>query len=306
MNSFAQRLLALDPAPPQRRIGRRATRWRDYDLFGAVPFVAVHLGALGALWTGASWQVWMVCAVLFWGRMFAATGIYHRYFSHRTYKTSRPMQFLLAVVAQTTSQKGVLWWAAHHRAHHRNSDSPRDVHSPRQFGFWHAHVGWIYDGTTATDYSRVRDLTRFPELVILNKLWWMPPAMLGAAVWAIWGWSGLWVGFMLSTVLVWHATFTINSLAHVWGGRRYDTPDTSRNNWVLALLTMGEGWHNNHHYFMGSARQGFYWWEVDATYYVLRAMSWVGLVWDLKPPPARVYEARARLPGSDPIPADTK
>jgi stearoyl-CoA desaturase (delta-9 desaturase) len=231
--------------------------------------------------------------------MFAATGVYHRYFSHRTYKTSRPMQFLLAVLAQTTSQKGILWWAAHHRAHHRNSDTPRDVHSPLQFGFWHAHVGWIYDGTASTDYARVRDFTRFPELVILNKLWWIPPAGLAFAVWAIWGWSGLWIGFMLSTVLVWHAVFTINSLAHVWGTQRYDTSDTSRNNWVLALLTMGEGWHNNHHHFMGSARQGFYWWEIDATYYILRAMSWFGLVWDLKPPSPRVYTEQRRAAGRE-------
>lgn len=290
--NWLDRLLEIPSDPPAARtVGKRARRLRDYQLGALVPFVAVHLLALGAFWTGAGWQVWTVCAVLFFARMFGVTGAYHRYFSHRTYKTSRPMQFLLAFLAQTSSQRGALWWAAHHRDHHKYSDTERDVHSPKQFGFWHAHVGWIYDHNDQTDYRRVKDLARYPELVILDKLWWLPPTLLGFGVWAIWGWSGLFVGFMLSTVLLWHGTFTINSLSHVWGKRRYETGDTSRNNWVLALVTMGEGWHNNHHHFMGSTRQGFFWWEVDFTYYILKAMSWVGLVWDLKEPPARVYES---------------
>jgi stearoyl-CoA desaturase (Delta-9 desaturase) len=287
------RLLEIPDSPPTRTKGRQARGIRDYELGALIPFLAIHVLALGALWTGASWEVWVVCAVLFWARMFGVTGVYHRYFSHRTYKTGRVMQFLLALLAQTSSQRGALWWAAHHRDHHKFSDTERDVHSPKQWGFWHAHVGWIYDGNDKTNYARVRDLARFPELVILNKLWWLPPTILGFGTWLIWSWAGLFVGFALSTVLLWHATFTINSLSHVWGTRRYETTDTSRNNWVLALLTMGEGWHNNHHHFMGSTRQGFFWWEVDMTYYILKVMSWLGLVWDLKEPPARIYEKPA-------------
>jgi stearoyl-CoA desaturase (delta-9 desaturase) len=270
-----------------------------------VPLIAIHVGAIAGLvlsaTTGVGWAVWLVALVLFWARMFGVTAGYHRYFSHRTFKTSRVMQFLLAVLAQSSSQRGALWWAAHHRDHHKYSDTERDLHSPKQHGFWHAHIGWLQDQNDGTDYKRVKDLARFPELVILNKLWWLPPLALAAGVTAIWGLPGLLIGFSLSTVALWHATFTINSLSHVWGKRRYATTDTSRNNWVLALLTMGEGWHNNHHHFMGSARQGFFWWEFDASYYILRAMSSLGLVWDIKEPPARVYEAQPAVPPIVPV-----
>jgi stearoyl-CoA desaturase (Delta-9 desaturase) len=288
--NWLERLRQIPASPPARAKGKQARTIRDYELKAMIPFLAIHVLALGALWTGASWQVWVVCGVLYFVRMFGVTGAYHRYFSHRTYKTGRVMQFLLAVLAQTSSQRGVLWWAAHHRDHHKFSDTERDVHSPKQWGFWHSHVGWIYDKNEQTNFARVKDLARYPELVILDKLWVVPPTILGFTIWGIWSWPGLFVGFALSTVLLWHGTFTINSLSHVWGNRRYETTDTSRNNWVLALVTMGEGWHNNHHHFMGSTRQGFFWWEVDMTYYILKVMSWMGLVWDLKEPPARVYE----------------
>ena len=274
-------------------MGRLARRFRDYELVGFLPLIVIHLGAIAALFMGGAWTIWLVALGLFWLRMFAVTAGYHRYFSHRSYKTSRAMQFILALLAQTSSQRGVLWWAAHHRNHHKHSDTERDLHSPKHHGFWHAHMGWLQDHNGATDYQRVKDLSRYPELVVLDKLWWLPPVALAAAVTAIWGFPGLLIGFCVSTVVLWHATFTINSLSHTWGKRRYETPDTSRNNWALALLTLGEGWHNNHHHFQGSTRQGFYWWEIDVTYYVLEAMSWVGLVWDLKQPPARVYEVAA-------------
>lgn len=254
-----------------------------------MPLIALHVGAIVGCFLGVPWQVWLVALLLFWVRMFAVTAGYHRYFSHRSFKTSRPMQLVLAVLAQSSSQRGALWWAAHHRDHHKYSDTERDVHSPQRHGFWHSHLGWLYDDNDSTDYARVKDLARYPELVILNKLWLLPPVLLALAVTIAWGLPGLLVGFVLSTVLVWHATFLVNSLAHVWGTQRYDTGDTSRNNWVIALITLGEGWHNNHHHFMGSTRQGFYWWELDVTYYVLKAMSWVGLVWDIKEPPERVY-----------------
>ncbi|MBX7077808.1 MAG: acyl-CoA desaturase [Nannocystaceae bacterium] len=262
--------------------------------------IIVHVAALGVFWTGMSATTWLLCAGLYFVRMFGVTGGYHRYFSHRTYKTSRAMQFVLAVIAQSASQRGALWWAAHHRDHHKYSDTPLDVHSPMQHGFWHSHIGWVFDHNSDTDWARVKDLTKYPELVALDKLWWLPPTLLGVLVWLVFGWEGLFGGFMLSTVLLWHGTFTINSLSHVWGRRRYATTDDSRNNWLLALVTMGEGWHNNHHHFMGSTRQGFYWWEIDMTYYVLRVMSWLGLVWDLKEPPARVYE-RQPATGSHPV-----
>lgn len=231
-----------------------------------------------------------MCFALYVTRMFAVTGFYHRYFSHRTFKTSRWFQFVMAFWTMTSSQRGVLWWAAHHRNHHKFSDTEHDVHSPRLTGFLHSHIMWLYDRNEATDYARVKDLCRYPELIVLDKFWYVPPTLLGVACFAVAGWPGLFIGFMMSTTLLWHGTFTINSLSHVWGKTRYKTGDDSRNNWVLAIVTMGEGWHNNHHYFMNSTRQGFFWWEVDITYMILKAMSWVGLVWDLKEPPQRVYD----------------
>lgn len=285
-------LLEAPEQPPFSPRGKKARTWRDYEWPGTLPFVGVHIcAAIGLIWFFPThWGIWAMCFALYFVRMFGVTGGYHRYFSHRTYKTSRVMQFVLAFLAQTSGQKGALWWAGAHRTHHRNSDLPTDVHSPRHHGILYAHIGWIWDDTSNTDYGRIKDLAKYPELVLLNKLWGLPPIILGVTTWLVAGWSGLFVGFCLSTVFVYHGTFTINSLAHVWGSRRYKTTDDSRNNFVLALITMGEGWHNNHHHFMNSTRQGFFWWEVDMTYYILKAMSWVGLVWDLKAPPRRVYE----------------
>lgn len=286
-------LLSIPPPPAERTPFKQAASIRDYDWVGSLPFVLMHLAPLGALWTGTRWQDWAVCVALYWIRMFAVTGFYHRYFSHRTFKMGRVMQFLAAFVAQTSSQKGVLWWAAHHRDHHRYSDTLRDPHSPRLWGLLYAHLGWIFDRTESTDYGKVKDLARYPELVVLNKLWWVPVAALGLGVYLWLGASGLFIGFGLSTAVLWHATFTINSLTHVYGTQRFDAGDDSRNNLWLALLTMGEGWHNNHHYHQGCARQGLYWWEIDVTYYILKVMGWVGLVWDIREPPAKVYEAAA-------------
>lgn len=258
-------------------------------------FILFHIAALGAIWTGVSATAVAVGVVLFLVRMFGITAGYHRYFSHRTFRTSRPFQFLLALLAMSSSQKGVLWWAAHHREHHRHSDGEEDLHSPARDGFWYAHFGWIFDNTHETDLSRVGDLARYPELRWLDRYYLVPPAVLGAAVWLLLGWEGFFVAFVWSTILVWHTTFAINSLAHMVGKRRYPIQDESRNSWWLALLTLGEGWHNNHHRYMMSTRQGFYWWEVDLTYYGLRVLEKLGLVWGLRePPPAVLEEGRTR------------
>lgn len=263
---------------------------RRYSQVSAVMFVLAHLLPLAAIATGVSWTAAGLCVGLYIVRMFGVTGGYHRYFSHRTYETSRVVQFLMAFLAQTSNQRGVLWWASHHRHHHKHSDTVHDVHSPVQRGFWYAHVGWMWDPANHTRQGKVRDLAKYPELVWLDRYWMVPPAALAVLCFVVGGWSGLWIGYFLSTVLLWHGTFTINSLCHVWGQRRYDTTDTSRNNLWLALLTLGEGWHNNHHFDMSACRQGFFWWEVDVTWYGLKAMSWVGLVWNLRPPRA---DARA-------------
>lgn len=261
------------------------------------PFGAIHFAVFGAIWSGITWQALVCCCVLYFVRIFGMSAGYHRYFSHRAYKTSRVGQFMLAWLAESTGQKGVLWWAAHHRTHHKYSDQPGDVHSPIREGFLYAHLGWISNNADATDFSKVQDMAKFPELRFLNTYWYLPPLTLAAAVTYWLGLPGLFIGFCLSTVLVWHGTFVINSLAHIWGRRRYNTPDSSRNSFLLTLITLGEGWHNNHHHYMSSARQGVVWWEIDPTYYVLRALSWVGLVWDLRLPPV---PAAAGIPRSAP------
>ena len=276
---------------PKSRIGSRsrAERWRRSTIF-----VLSHLAVLGAFWSGVTWQAVVLCFVLLLVRQWAVTAGYHRYFSHRTYKTSRAFQFFLALLAQSSSQKGVLWWAAHHRVHHKLSDQPGDVHSPVQNRFAYAHVGWIFDDTEETRWDKIRDFAKYPELRWLNKYWAVPPAVLATACFLIAGWPGLFIGFFLSTVLLWHNTFLINSLTHVWGTKRFDTKDESRNNMLTALLTLGEGWHNNHHHYQSSCRNGFYWWEIDVTYYVLKMLSWVGLVWDIRDVPEHVLEEGRR------------
>ncbi len=259
---------------------------RGFGWIGFLPFLGVHVACFGALWTGTTARDWVLCGIIYFVQTFAVMAGYHRYFSHRTYKTSRVFQFILALLAETSAQKGVLWWAARHRHHHKFSDLPWDVHSPIQHGFWYSHVGWIAERTTeGTDLDVVRDLARFPELVLLDRHWMWPPVLSGFLVWFFFDWSGLFIGFFLATVFTWHATFLVNSLAHVIGKQRYVTGDTSRNHWLIALVTLGEGWHNNHHHYMSSTRQGFFWWEIDITYYVLRLLAVFGIVWDLRPVP---------------------
>jgi stearoyl-CoA desaturase (delta-9 desaturase) len=259
-------------------------------------FLLLHLACFAAFWTGVTPRALVLGVVLYLVRIFAIGAGYHRYFSHRAFRTGRVFQFVLAFMAQTSAQRGILWWASKHRRHHKYSDTELDVHSPVQRGFLYAHVGWIFvPRNNDTDYAMVRDLTRYKELVWLDRQPYLPAILLGVATWLIAGWPGLVVGFCWSTVVLWHATFTINSLAHVVGRRRYVTGDESRNNWLLALLTMGEGWHNNHHAYQVSVRQGFRWWEFDPTYYALRALSWVGIVWDLHVPPKAVVRGEHRL-----------
>ena len=259
----------------------QARGWRRvYFNAQTIPYWGVHVLVIaGIAITGFSgWGVLLALAC-YAPRMFFVTGGYHRYFSHRSYKTSRWFQFVLAVGCTLTAQKGPLWWAAHHRQHHKLSDQAGDLHSVIQQGFWWAHVGWILSlDLEDTDYTRIKDFAKYPELVWLNTYWMLPAVAAGVGAFLIGGFYGLVWAFAIPTVLNWHGTFTINSLSHLWGGRRYKTDDDSRNNPVLALVTLGEGWHNNHHHYQVSARQGFFWWEIDASYYVLKSLERLGVV----------------------------
>jgi stearoyl-CoA desaturase (delta-9 desaturase) len=309
-----------------RSLGATVRQWFDSDYFAegseavkarperfearrCLPFLFLHVGCIGLIWVGWSWSAVGVAAALYFVRMFAITGFYHRYFSHRTFRTSRFMQFILAVWGNAAVQRGALWWAAVHRHHHRHSDTMEDVHSARMKGFLWSHIGWMTSSRNfPTDYKSVRDLAQFPELVFLNRFDLIVPAIFGLCLFGFgallaYCFPGLhtsggqifvW-GFFVSTCFLLHGTLFINSLAHVWGNQRFPTEDDSRNNFWLALITLGEGWHNNHHRFMGSARQGFYWWEIDITYYLLKIFSWTGLIWDVKPVPRSVYTEAQQL-----------
>lgn len=261
-----------------------------------IAFILVHLVPIAAIWTGVTTTSVVLAVVLYVVRMFGITAGYHRYFSHRSFKTSRLVQFLFAALAMSSAQKSALWWAALHRHHHRHSDLEEDVHSPLHRGFFYSHVGWIFDKKHAdTRVDEVPDLTKYPELRFLDRYQLVPAIALGILCYFIDGWSGVVIGFFASTVVLYHGTFFINSLAHVYGDQRYVTGDTSRNNWWLAVITLGEGWHNNHHAYQRSTRQGFRWYEFDPTYYALKAMSWVGLVWDLGEPPREVVRNERRV-----------
>jgi stearoyl-CoA desaturase (delta-9 desaturase) len=319
----------IDPAPGfWTRFGRTLLRWFDggrssafatetsqedgIDWARILPFVLMHAACLAVIWVGWSWIAVIVAVALYVVRMFAITGFYHRYFSHRSFKTSRVGQLVFGILGASAVQRGPVWWAAHHRHHHAHSDKREDPHSPIRHGFLRSHMGWFLSKRGfVPDLKRVRDLLQFPELRWLDRFDILVPVALGVGVFLLgvalgkWapslgtnGWQMLVWGFFISTVACYHGTYTINSLSHVFGRQRYRTGDSSRNNLLLALITLGEGWHNNHHHYPSAVRQGFYWWEIDITYYVLKVMSWLGIIWDLKPIPvsARDYSARRIRP----------
>jgi stearoyl-CoA desaturase (delta-9 desaturase) len=288
MKAASQSHVLVQQSDPQRT-GPEPVNWATSS-----PFLVMHLLPLGLLFTGPGYQDFAWCIVLYYARMFFITAGYHRYFAHRSYKLGRVMQFLMALGGTTAVQKGPLWWAGNHRTHHRFSDTERDVHSPKH-GFWWSHVGWILaDRYNRTPLESIKDFAKYPELRWLDRYHLIPPLLLASACFWLGDLNGLLSWFFLSTVLLWHGTFTINSLAHVFGRRRFATSDTSKNSLILALITMGEGWHNNHHYFPPTANQGFYWWQIDLSYYVLVIMARLGLARGLRRPPSHVLE-RGRL-----------
>lgn len=289
---------------PFARLGRSVAAWFDgharppggegarrIDPVRVLPFIAIHAGCLLVPWVGVSAGAVGVAVALYALRMFAITAFYHRYFSHQAFRTGRVVQFAFALLGASAAQRGPLWWASHHRHHHVHADEPADSHSALRHGFVWSHLGWFMARENfAVREDLVRSLARYPELRFLDRWDALVPLLLIAALWAAGGAQWVVWGFCVSTVALYHATFSINSLAHRWGSRRYATRDASRNNWWLALLTFGEGWHNNHHHYPAAARQGFFWWELDLTWWGLRALAALGLVRDLKAVPAAVRE----------------
>lgn len=315
-----------------RRLGASLVQWVDSDytveppeviraqpdgvnLVRCIPFLILHLGCLGVIWVGWSPFAAWTAAALYVLRMFAVTGILHRYFSHKSYSTTRFGQFLLALWAGTTVQRGALWWSYHHRHHHQHSDDEEDAHSPHVHGFLWSHIGWITSRRNfPTDYSKVKDLAKYPELVWLNRFDTVVPVLFATALFGLGRFlehaapglhtSGpqllIW-GFFISTTALFHGTASINSFTHLWGKRRFQTTDDSRNSFLLAIICLGEGWHNNHHRYQSSTRNGFYWWEIDPTYYGLKLLSLTGFIWGLKPVPKSIYEEAERNAHADTV-----
>ena len=272
-----------------------------------IPLLVLHVAALAALFTPVSTTDVAVCVGLYYLRLFAITGFYHRYFAHKAFRAGRVSQCVFAILGASATQRGPLWWAAVHRRHHRHADTDADPHNARR-GFWWSHLAWFLSRRHfRTDLDAVPDLARFPELRWLDRYDTVVPILLGTTLFAVGealaprldtnGWQLLLWGYVVSTVALLHTTVAINSLSHRIGRRAYETRDTSRNSTLLALLTLGEGWHNNHHRYCGSARQGFEWWQVDFTYYGLWCLNRLGFIRDLKPVPAHIRAERTGFRG---------
>ena len=269
----------------------KAVEANEIDTFSATFVVVFHLAAIaGILWTGVNLFFLSIALVSYVVRIWAMSTGYHRYFSHRAFRTSRFFQFLLAVAGTLTIERGPLWWAAHHRHHHRCADQEDDIHSPTVQGYFWAYVGWMHckKYSAATDYTRIKDFSRYPELLWIDRYYVVPPLVASVLIWVLAGPAVFVWAVLVGTIIQWHALFGSNILCHLLGRRRFDTPDTSRNNAVSAVLLLGEGWHNNHHYYPGSARQGFYWWEVDLIYYSIKLLEKCHLVWDVREVPEDV------------------
>jgi stearoyl-CoA desaturase (delta-9 desaturase) len=307
---IGDRLISPDaPTQPIEAISER------FDWLRAIPFWLIHVACVCVIWVGWSWLAVSVAFFLYALRVFALTAFYHRYFSHRSFKTWRPIQFLFAAIGTSAVQRGPLWWAAHHRYHHQHSDDPHDLHSPRQKGLFWSHMCWfLTPRAEKTNLKLIPDFARYPELRFLDRFDLLVPFLLGLVLYGLgalveWqapemgvtGWQMVIWGMFISTVAVYHVTYLVNSATHVIGTRRYQTKDDSRNSMIVALLTFGEGWHNNHHYYPNSTRQGFFWWEIDISYYILKFMALLGLVWNLHPVPKRLLHPKpktAALPGN--------
>ncbi len=278
----------------------RTKKKLDIKYISTIPFILIHLSVFAVFWSGITMAAIYLFFGLFFMRIWSCTAGYHRYFSHKSFKTSRVFQFILAFLAQTSGQQGVIWWANHHRHHHKYSDTDKDPHSPFYLGFWGCHIGWVFargnESRDVSKYTMVNDWIKYPELVWLEKHHYVPTVLLGILAWVVAGWPGLVVGFFMSTVCVYHSTFFINSITHIFGKQRYLTGDDSRNHLGLALLTFGEGWHNNHHYYQLSARMGFRWHEIDITYYSLKLLEKLGIVWELRLPTAAMIEGTNKIP----------
>jgi stearoyl-CoA desaturase (Delta-9 desaturase) len=257
-------------------------------------FWLVQASALLVFAVPFRWAFIAIWAASHFIRAIGLTLAFHRYFAHRAFKMNRVARFAWAFIGTAAMQKGPLWWAGHHVNHHRFADRDGDPHSPMVSGVYYAHIGWFLNDAKNDRLEPtnpvIRDFRKAPEIVWLDKYFFVPPLLLAIVLYAIGDIPLLVWGFCLPTTTLAHATFAINTVNHMFGSRRFETVDESRNNPITAVFAVGEGWHNNHHRYQRAARNGFYWWEFDPTWYVIRAMAALGLVWDVQPVPKRIYD----------------
>lgn len=252
----------------------------------AAIMVALHLVAFWALFH-YTWQNLLAALVLHWVVVGLGISIgYHRLLTHRGFKTSKPFEYFLAMCGSFALEGGPVFWVATHRVHHQHSDGPGDPHTPRDGGFW-AHMGWVLFGDrefnkTPISSKYAPDLAGDPFYCWLTDWHWVPMTVVGLLMIAFVGWGMAAWGMVVRIVAGLHFTWLVNSATHMWGSRRFDTRDDSRNSWWVALLTFGEGWHNNHHAHPVSARHGLAWYELDISWLTLRLLSFLGVVWNVK------------------------
>ena len=251
-----------------------------------IVLILLHIGAVAALFM-FSWRVFAASVFLYW--MTVGLGIsmgYHRLHTHRSYQIPRFLEYFFAVCGSMTLEGGPIFWVATHRLHHQKSDLPGDPHSPRD-GAWWSHIGWILLGETNHNNTRVLskyapDLAKDQFYVWLNNYHWVPLTILGGVLYAIGGLPLFLWGGCLRVVVGLHSTWLVNSATHMWGRRRFETRDDSRNSWWVALLTFGEGWHNNHHAHPTSARHGLAWYEIDHSWILISIFKFFGIAKSVK------------------------
>lgn len=291
-------------------LAKLKTRIIDSNWITRFFMAAFHIGAVLALFY-FSWQGLLAAVLLWWISCGMGIGMgYHRLLTHRSYKAPKWLEYLLTIFATLALEGGPIFWVATHRVHHKFTDVPGDPHSPRD-GKWWSHMGWILSGkalaqSTSELAPHVPDLINDKFHVWISKYHWVPLTTLGFTILAIWGWPIVfWTIFLRVTVGL-HGTWLVNSANHLWGSQRFATGDDSTNNFWVALVTFGEGWHNNHHAHAQSARHGLRWWEIDINWYCIKALSWIGLARNIRLPRYDVSAPGMGAPAAVPIAVEAR
>ncbi len=258
-----------------------------------IPLLGTMVGIVLVAINGITLEMHLVAIVMAFLTGLGVTVGFHRLFVHRSFETYRPVAWLLAILGCMKGEASVLLWVSEHRKHHRHADALGDPHSPLLAGFWHAHMSWLFVRTYSFDPREVPDLLKRPDLLWIDRhgfKWYLlglfiPSAICGLVSMSAYGalMGFLWGG-LLRQLYVQHTTYLVNSATHLWGSKAYPTADGSRNSWIVALVTLGEGWHNYHHAFPYSARHGIRWWQIDVGWYVIWFMARLGLVWNVRSP----------------------